>query len=146
MKKLKDYFKLQKEIFDYFGYVEDWNVIPLEDKTDAYWSIKPEHIKSDQYVYKNTLYTTDYLDKHLELVKHDWNWEEAGVGDYCYSFEIYRNRFLPKSIYEGKEYTMITVDTHVDGNKFLMIFDNSKKVDKNTNRKLKLENINPLDK
>ncbi len=38
--------------------------------------------------------------------------------------EIYAQRFLPKYVYEGKDHTMICVDTHVDGNKFLQIFDN----------------------
>lgn len=30
MKQLDEYFKLQKEIYDYFGYKEDWVVIPIE--------------------------------------------------------------------------------------------------------------------
>ena len=40
MKLLQDYFKLQKEIYDYFGYKEDWVVIPLDDQTDQEWFIK----------------------------------------------------------------------------------------------------------
>lgn len=31
MKLLNEYFKLQKEIYDYFGYKEDWVVIPIDD-------------------------------------------------------------------------------------------------------------------
>lgn len=45
-----------------------------------------------------------------------------------YSNEIYTQRFLPKWVYRGKDYTMICVDTHTDGNKFLQIFDNSKEI------------------
>ncbi len=37
MKLLKEYFELQTKIHDYFGYEEDWKVIPLEDSTDFYW-------------------------------------------------------------------------------------------------------------
>ena len=39
MKLLDDYFKLQKEVYDYFGYVEDWVVIPLEDGTEYFWKL-----------------------------------------------------------------------------------------------------------
>ena len=34
VKLLDDYFKLQKEIYDHFGYTEDWVVIPIEDSTE----------------------------------------------------------------------------------------------------------------
>ena len=34
MKLLDQYFKLQKEIYDYFGYKEDWVVIPLYDNRE----------------------------------------------------------------------------------------------------------------
>ena len=33
MELLDRYFALQAEIFAYFGYVEDWRVIPLDDLT-----------------------------------------------------------------------------------------------------------------
>ena len=48
-------------------------------------------------------------------------------GDY-YQNEIYTQRFLPKWVYRGKEYTMICVDTRTDGNTFLQVFDNSKEI------------------
>lgn len=31
MKLLDDYFALQQQIFDHFGYREGWRVIPLDD-------------------------------------------------------------------------------------------------------------------
>jgi hypothetical protein len=36
MQLLKDYFALQQQIHDYFGYEEDWVTIPLDDATDMY--------------------------------------------------------------------------------------------------------------
>ena len=39
-----------------------------------------------------------------------------------------RTRHLPKSVYYGKEYTMVVINTHTDGNVFLSIFDNNKKI------------------
>ena len=106
MKLLKNYFDAKQELFDYFGYVEDWVVIPLDDATQYYWSL------SDPQVVM-------FADTVEEL--------ESGDGN-CYSNSIYHQRFLPKTFYRGAEYTMIVVDTHTDGNKFLQIFDNSKEV------------------
>jgi hypothetical protein len=45
-----------------------------------------------------------------------------------YAAEIYTQRFLPKWVYRGAEYTMVCVDTRTDGNKFLMVFDNKKEI------------------
>ena len=106
MKLLNKYFKLQKEIYNYFGYEEDLVVIPLEDSTDEYWCLNEEK----GYVRFGNIY---------DIVNDN--------GDYCEN-EIYRQRFLNKWVYRTGDYTMICVDTHVDGNKFLQIFDNSKEI------------------
>lgn len=106
MKLLKDYFDLQKQVYDYFGYVEDWKVIPIDDATDYYWYLTGEG--------------------HGAEVKYAKTLED--FGDNHYANEIYTQRFLPKWVYRGPEYTMICVDTHTDGNKFLQIFDNSKEL------------------
>jgi hypothetical protein len=45
-----------------------------------------------------------------------------------YCDEVYTQRHLPKWVYRGVEFTMICVDTHTDGNKFLAIYDNAKEV------------------
>jgi hypothetical protein len=39
MKLLDTYNEIRKQIFDYFGYVEDWVVIPLDDATEYYWCL-----------------------------------------------------------------------------------------------------------
>lgn len=101
-KLLNDYFELQEKIYEYFGYNQNWVVIPIEDATEYYWRI--------------------IGNKEVQFSKKI---EDLGE-DEGYSNEIYTQRFLPKWIYRGKDYTMIVVDTHTDGNKFLQIFDNSK--------------------
>lgn len=106
MKLLDDYFKLQKEIYDYFGYQEDWVVIPLEDATEYVWTVEDDHVS--------------FADNLAQL-------QDEKVGQY-YENEIYTQCHLPKYVYRGKDYTMICVDTHIDGNKFLQIFDNTKEV------------------
>lgn len=109
MKLFDEYFKLQKEIFDHFGYVEDWVVIPLDDAREYYWTIEDGDTGSVRFA------------ESKELL------EDEEAGEY-YSNEIYTQRFLPKWVYRTDDYTMICVDTHTDGNKFLQIFDNAKEI------------------
>lgn len=108
MKLLDDYFKIQKEIYEYFGYKEDWAVIPINDATECYWHLEGEGPGEVCFAEK--------IEDVLNL-----------TGNH-YQNTIYTQRFLPKWVYRGKDYTMICVDTHTDGNKFLQIFDNKKEV------------------
>lgn len=111
MKVLDDYFKLQAEIYKYFGYEEDWVVMPINDRREFYWKLNQDNGGSGEVVFwisrKNVGKFTD---------------------DDGYTDEIYTQRFLPKYVYQGKDYTMICVDTHTDGNKFLAIYDNAKEI------------------
>lgn len=102
MKELDDYFTLQKEIYDYFGYVEDWCVFPLDDRRDYTWKFDDDINPSS-------------------VLFFDAKGEEFGD-------EIMHNRFLPRSVWDGEEFTMILVDTHTDGNKFLAIYANDKRL------------------
>ena len=106
MKLLQEYLKIQRELYTYFDYIEDWVVIPVDDGTDYHW-----------YINDNTVIFAEFKEQLLNLDN----------GDY-YNNELYNQRFSSKSIYKGKDYTMIVVDTHTDGNKFLQIFDNSKQI------------------
>ena len=104
MQLLDQYLEIQKQIHDYFGYVEDWVVIPLDDAREYFWQCNGDIVR-----FANTL---------EELKSQTGN---------CYENIIYRQRFLPKWIYEADDFTMICVDTQTDGNKFLMVFDNAKR-------------------
>lgn len=105
MKKLEQYFKLQQEIYDYFGYHEDWCIIPMDDCTRFYWRLTGTGPGTVQFA------------ETIEQLESE--------GDYCEN-EIWTQRFLPKWVYRGKDYTMVVVDPHTDGNHFLQIFDNEK--------------------
>lgn len=96
----------RQQIFDYFGYVEDWRVLPFDDCRGHFWRVTSE-IGSGN---------VEYADTEHELA--------AEMGNY-YVNEIYTNRHLPKWVYRGKDFTMIAVDTHTDGNQFLQIFSNA---------------------
>lgn len=52
--------------------------------------------------------------------------EVINSGKTCYSGIIFTQRFLPRWVYRAVGFTMISVDTQCDGNKYLMVFDNSK--------------------
>ena len=112
-----EYFELQKKIHDYFGYKEDWVVIPLEDHREYYWQL-------NQVVDKNGEDNGGYVRYYDEPLTQEIL---DGPGEY-YESEIYTQRFLPKWVYRTEEYTLICMDTHTDGNKFLGIFDNSKEM------------------
>jgi len=111
MKLLDSFFKLRKEIHDYFGYTEDWVTIPLMDGTGYYWNLRK---RPDSDLYKDVRYHEEPLTK------------ETLEGGATYSAVIYTQRFLSKWVYRTEDYTMICVDTQTDGNKYLMVFDNSK--------------------
>jgi len=108
MKLLKNYFNLQKQIYKYFNYKEDWKVIPLDDCTSYYWQLHQEENGSGFVRFQ----------ENIPKPNEEW----------MYGNEIYTQRFLPKYVYRTKDYTMISVDTRTDGNKFLSIFNNSKEI------------------
>jgi len=105
MKILQKYFELQKQIYDYFGYEENWKVIPLDDATDHYWMVH-----KGRYVHSDEPFTLESIE----------------AGDKIYGGSIYTQRFLNQHVYRGPEYTMVCADTQADDNKLLMVFDNSK--------------------
>lgn len=113
--EINEFETARQKIFDHVGYVEDWVVIPLDFQPNIYWYINGEE-NNGEVCFAET--KDDLLD-----------WE---AGNY-YSHTIYTQRFLPKWVYRGKSYTMIVVDTHTDGNKFLQIFDNDFEIDPNEN-------------
>lgn len=108
MELLNKYMLIQNELFEYFGYVENWRAIPIDDATEYYWTLSGED-SGDNVKFSET---KDKLDSD---------------GDY-YCNEVYTQRHLPKWVYRGKDFTMICVNTNVDGNKFLQIFSNDKEV------------------
>ena len=95
-------------VYDYFGFNEDWSVYPIDDRRDYWWEINAEEV-------------------HFFDSKEAYETED---GMHSYTDEILHHRFYPKAVYEGAEFTMIMVDTHTDGNRFLAIYDNSKRVGK----------------
>jgi hypothetical protein len=105
-KLLEDEKSARQALFVYFGYEEDWRVLPFDDATQYVWTLHAEEVH--------------YAKSARELTD-----EEAGN---FYVNEIYTQRHLPKHVFRGADYTMILVDTHSDMNQFLQIFANDKEI------------------
>ncbi len=103
MEALDNYNKSLEEIYNYFGFKEGCRVFPIDYRRDYWWTMDAAYV-----YYADSIYVKD--------------------DDHAYSDTILYLQAYPKAVYEGQEYTMIMVDTHTDGNKFLAIYDNSKKL------------------
>lgn len=103
-KQIDLYFKLADDIHKYFGYKEDWVTIPMDNQLNSHWLLTDKSV-----VYSDEPLTEESL---LE-------------GKKIYTAKIYTQRFLPKWVYPTEELTLVCADTQCDGNKYLMIFDNT---------------------
>ncbi len=104
---IDDCFEAIEKVHEYFGYVEDWVKIPLDDARGLFWFVNQ---------IQGFVRFAETKEKLL-----------LGDGEY-YENQIYTQRFLPRYVYRVEKHTMICVDTRTDGNKFLQIFDNDKEV------------------
>lgn len=103
MELLSQYFDLQKQIYDYFGYKSEWKVYPLNDCISYYWML---------------------VDSKVVFSEEKFTAKSMRDGKTIYSDVLYGKN----AIMHGESFTMIRVDTQTDGNKFLSVFDNSKRV------------------
>ncbi len=104
MEIVKNYNEALQALYDHVGFVEDWVVYAIEDRTEMLWCENGEAVRFAK--------TFDELNSS---------------GDY-YENEIYKQRFYEKHVFRGEKLTMIIVDTHVDGNKFFAVYDNTKEI------------------
>lgn len=114
-----DYETLKTLIFQHVGYKEDWKAIPLSDDREMFWAVDK---KEDEWLKFSP------QKEALEYWLADNDDEYGEYGNCLYSDQIYTQRFLPKWVYRGAELTIVCVDTHTDGNKFLRILSNDKEV------------------
>lgn len=106
MNKIIQNYELAKQaLYDHVGFVEDWVVYAIDDKTSMFWQIVGNEVK--------------YSESKDNLQNEE--------GDY-YADEIYKQRFYSNHVYEGTEVTLIFCDPHTDGCKWFRVFDNSKRI------------------
>jgi hypothetical protein len=109
-KILENFFESEKSVHKLFEYIEDWVKIPLADYRDLNWMLIENEDSSGKVIYSEK--TSDITE---DLLSSGQN----------YSSDIYTQRFLSKWVYKSEFFTLISIDTRVDGNKYLAIFDNS---------------------
>ena len=107
MELMDGFEKAKQSLYDHVGFMEDWVVYAIDDRTEMFWRTDPEERLSVKYA--------ETMEKF------------NSCGDY-YKDEIYTQRFYPKWVYRGEKLTMIFVDTHTDGNKFFAFYYNEKEV------------------
>jgi hypothetical protein len=104
IKLLENYNNALQSIYNHVGFTEDWVVYPILDNSKYFWFIDGGEV--------------GYADSINELENEEGNY---------YSGSIHCQRFYEKHVYEGKDYTLVFLDTHTDGMKYFSIFDNNKK-------------------
>ena len=122
MKALKKHTQSLQDIYDYFEYEEPCMVFPIDDRTEFFWDIGNDSV-TFCHKKKNMIWCSK---------TNEWTCPEHCDDDF-YIDEFYYINTVPenqkkKNIYIGKDYTMIVVDTRTDGNSFLAIYNNSKKL------------------
>lgn len=126
---IDNYFSSKEIVHKLFGYKADWKEIPMDDLRGHYWMIVGGEGSGGMVCYYKEPLSKEII--------------ESGV---FYSGPIYTQRFLPKWVYRSLngQHVMISVDTRVDLNKFLMIFDADKEVIDEELRALYKEHWNNL--
>jgi len=106
---LNGFFNLRREIKDYFGYKDDWEMLPIDDERDMNWMLvegkTPFVIYSEKPITPETMFE-----------------DGCCFGPVCGFLTTHR------TAYRCEDLVAIPVDTQNDGNKFLMIFTTSKEV------------------
>lgn len=100
----------EERLFEYFGYRHDWRIFPVVEDLESYWRID-EH--------GGTLLTSN---NEASLDDNDASLDDNDADDFCRA-EIYCH--LEQHVWRGADYTMALVDTHTDGNIYLVILSNT---------------------
>lgn len=129
---VEDYFALQKELHEAFGYVKDYVVIPLDDRREMHWMI----VDRGCAVAPTQDATGEGYNSMCVWSSEPFTEESIMAGEKIYSGPIYTQRFLAKWVYRANRHAMVAVDTRTDGNKLLMIFDEDKECVDNALRTL----------
>ena len=86
----------KQDLYDHVGFKEDWVIYAIVNRTEMFWKI-----------------TSNQKEVRFAETKKKFNTDDS-----YYLDDIYTQRFYKKWVYRGKEFTMIFVNTNIDGNKF----------------------------
>lgn len=100
------YFALGVEIRKHLAYQEVWRSFPLTDEREMYWCVDGGSILLST--------ARDTLER--------WLLTDDDSGE-CYTFEI-----VKAGVFRTPEVTAVRVDTHTDGNVYLMLVRNDREL------------------
>jgi hypothetical protein len=112
-------------LYAHCGFKEDWIAYPIEaGDIDVYWHIENEVWKRDGT--REELEVTFYGNLFIADTVDDLKNKDGGK----YSeISLVRHRFFnDKSVYCGKDLTLVIGEPHVDGMIWLYVLDNSKEI------------------
>lgn len=92
-------------LYDHIGFIENYLIYPIVNRTETFWQLSPT--ESSVKFAKEKFISSD--------------------GKYYFNL-IFTNRYYNKSIYHGKELTMIFVDLTIDNIKYFAFFSNDKEI------------------
>jgi hypothetical protein len=118
MELLNKYFELQKEIYNYFGYKEGFVSAEIDDCRKYFWTLKNDFEEEISF----SLMEENQINS-LKDMEEDDEWVEPE-----YNFYLCNSNHFPKVVFRGEDYTMIVIDTQVENNILLSIFDNKKEL------------------
>ncbi len=98
----------KQDLYDHVGFKEDWPVYPIANHTEMFWKIASDQKNVRFAETKNKFISLDggyYFNEILNLIKYN------------------------KSIYRGKEFTMIFVDLTIDNIRYFAFFSNDKEIE-----------------
>lgn len=105
---LSRYNELESQILNYFGYQQEWTMLPLDDMTMMYWMLA-----DDKVVWSDKLLTAETVEKGMEIYD--------AVAYIAFNM-------TERWIWTKDDYTLLRVNTRSDNNHLLMVFDNSRQV------------------
>ena len=114
---LQNFISARDALYEHCGYREDWITFPINSETiDRVWNIQNE--------------------THVRWANTEEKLANVDAGEY-YSAELVKHRFFEgKSIFRGEDLTLVIGEPHVDGMRWLYVFDSHKEI-KGKNRGLK---------
>lgn len=116
MNIIEKYKSALQDIYNHLGFKEDWSIFPIDDSTSYIWRIDI------------TVDSVSFWESKEQYDKSEPDYMYPNTKEGYYQNEIMTHCHYPKNIYIGDEFTGILVNTHTDGNEFLQVFDNSKRI------------------
>jgi hypothetical protein len=122
---LQNFISARDALYGHCGFKEDWIAFPIEDSCiEKYWHIENEVWKQDGTEEESE----STFDGTLRMADTDDKLKDEDEMDYYESYLVRHRFFHGKSVYRGKDLTLVIGYPHVDGMRWLYVLDNAKEI------------------